>query len=101
MEFFTVPRSYRAKGQFHTLPFTRRGLVPQFIGRIFLCPLLLLVSPPGADATPVSRSLSSSAVQDQSVVRGRVTDANGNGLTGVSISLKETGSGTATDAAGM
>src|SRR5690606_16917333 len=55
----------------------------------------------GADAMPVSRSPAGIAVgQTQATVRGRVTDVNGNGITGVSVSLKGTGSGTTTDASG-
>lgn len=36
-------------------------------------------------------------VQDEIVVRGRVTDSEGNGLTGVSVSLRGTSTGTTTD----
>ncbi|WP_353186113.1 SusC/RagA family TonB-linked outer membrane protein [Parapedobacter lycopersici] len=39
-------------------------------------------------------------VQDNIIVRGRVMDANGNGLTGVSVTLQGTRTGTTTDANG-
>jgi len=39
-------------------------------------------------------------IQDEIVVRGRVTDSEGNGLTGVTVSLRGTTTGTTTDANG-
>ncbi|WP_257657150.1 SusC/RagA family TonB-linked outer membrane protein [Parapedobacter lycopersici] len=102
MELFTVPLAHCAKGRSNSGFLTRPCLsIPKFIGRAGLYPLLLLVSTLGADAMPVNRSPAAVAVgQTQAAVRGRVTDVNGNGVTGVSVSLKGTGSGTTTDASG-
>lgn len=101
MVLFTVPPAYRAKGQVHTTSSRSRRLsITEFIGCVFLCPLLLL-SPFAADAAAENRHPAlADAAQIQAPVRGRVTDAEGNGLAGVSISLKGTDVGTASDAAG-
>ncbi|WP_257657145.1 SusC/RagA family TonB-linked outer membrane protein [Parapedobacter lycopersici] len=92
MNFFTIPLMYCCKKHRESVFFTRLGLYSGAFRKAGLYLFLSVMMTTGLYVT--------AAAQDNGAVRGRVTGADGNALTGVSVSLEGTSTGATTDAAG-
>src|SRR5690606_24885174 len=93
MNFFTIPLNYCCNMCGESTLFTKLVyLCSRSLRGNALCLLLLLLVNTGLSLTAVA--------QDNVAVRGRVSDADGSPLTGVSVSVDGTGTGSTTDASG-